>query len=138
MLVEQTAVIGREANRGITLVNRPAQIVNDRPVAGRAGREGIALALTAPNVTPHLVAQAVIVVALIPHRQQVAVFGIQDKQQPIEQNQGRVTHLGQRCVRGSFGNGPSQLGKYLFENQLGQISGHPFFVNAALIENALV
>ena len=67
--VEQATVIGRQADTGIALVNSPAQIIDHRPIAAGVCGKGVVAVLAPSHVTPHLVAQAVIIITIVPHRQ---------------------------------------------------------------------
>ena len=62
-----------------------AEIGHNRPVARSSFGEDIALVLAAAHIAANLVAQRVIVVALVADGQQVAVLGIEDEEKPVEQ-----------------------------------------------------
>ena len=97
-------------------------------------------------------AHAVRPVARIAHRQQIAVFGVKQKQQPVQQHQRGFTHLVQiiqrelRSLESSFadfvrGGAPiaprqrvSQLRKHLVKNALAQILRHLFFIQPRLVQ----
>ena len=94
--IEKAAVIGWQADRGIALVDRPAQIIDDRPIAGGCVGKYVVLGFALADAAAHFVAQAIVVIAAVAHRQQVAVFGIEDEQEPIKKDQRGVANVRQR------------------------------------------
>ena len=86
LTVKQSAVVGRQTDRRVTLVDRPAQIVDSRPVTRRRFRKYVGPVLSRTHVAAHLLTQAIIVVAAVPYRKQVAIFGIENKQEAVEQD----------------------------------------------------
>ena len=49
--------------------------------------------LRCPDIATYLLAQGVIVVARVADGQQVTVLGIEDEQEPVEENQGGLAHF---------------------------------------------
>ena len=84
-MVEQAAVVRRQANGGVAFVDNAAQVADGRPVAGGRIGEYIALRLARTHVVAHST-QAVVVIRGVSHGQQVAVFGVEDEQQAVEQS----------------------------------------------------
>ena len=134
--VEQRAVVGRQADGGVALVDGAAQIVDRRPIARRSHRKRVAGVLAAADVAPHAVAQRVIVVARIPDRQQIAILGIEDEQEPVEQDQRGLPRVRQRGVRGGIGDGAGEVRKHLSEDETGQARGDPLPVKTAFVHRA--
>ena len=83
--VEEAAIVGRQADGDFPLVDRTAETVNCRPIGCQGLGERIVLVFAAAHIAANLVAQRVIVVALVADGQQVAVFGIEDEEKPVEQ-----------------------------------------------------
>ena len=129
--IEETAVVRRKADRRVADVDRPAEVVDGRPVAGGGLREGIAAVLAPRHIAPHLVTEGVVIVARVANRQQVAVLGVQDEQQAVEHDQGSIAYLSKWCVRCFVGNGAGEFGKYTAEYQVGQVGGDPLLVETA-------
>ena len=136
--VEQAPVVGRQADRGVAGVDGAAEIVEGRPVTGGTGRKDVAGVLAAADVTAHFFSKRVVVVAVVPHRQQVAIFGIEYEQEAVEQDQRGIAHLGQWRVGRGMGDGAGKVGKDLSEDQAGEAGGHPLLMEAAFLDGALV
>src|SRR5690606_5601406 len=83
LAAEQTAIVGWQANGGIAPVDGAAKIVDGVPVAGGGLRKHVASILATANVEADAVAQAVVVVAAVAHRQQVAILRIENEQEPV-------------------------------------------------------
>ena len=56
LAVEKPAVIGRQADGGVALIDGPAKIVDDRPVLGGACGEDIITVFALPDIAAHLLA----------------------------------------------------------------------------------
>ena len=136
--VEQAAVVGRQADGGVAGVDGPAEIVDRRPVAGGALGEDVALVLAPPDVAAHLLAQGVIVVARVADGQQVAVLGVEDEEQAVEQDQRGLAHLRQRRVRRGGGDGAGELREDPLEDLGGEIAGDALLVEAAFVDGVTV
>ena len=108
--IKQAAVIRWQTNRGIPLINGTAKIINSRIIACSGLGEHIISCLTIPNVIAYP-AQTVIIITIITHRQQVAILGVQNKKQAIEQHQGCIAHLRQGRIRRNSSDGTGQIGK---------------------------
>ena len=89
---KQAAVIRRQANGGVPLVDQSEQVSQVVVVLGGPRGQGVLVGHALCNVVAHPLAQAVVVVARIIDRQQPAVFGVQNKQQPVQEDQGGLTH----------------------------------------------
>ena len=91
-----------------------------------------------PDIAAHLLAQRVVIVARIADRQKVAVLGIEDKQEAIEEDQGGLAHLRQRGLGRGCCDGAGKLGKDLAEDQSGKAGGNAFLVKPAFLDGSLV
>ena len=94
--------------------------------------------LAAADIAANPVTERVVVVTPIADGQQVAVFGIEDEEKPVEQQQGGLAHLRQRRVRLSRGDRTCELRKDLAEDQIGQTGGNTLLVEAAFRDGALM
>ena len=90
---EQSAVVGRQADGGVALVDQLAERHQVVVVARGVDREGVAVGHPARDVVAHALAQAVVVVAGVVDRQQAAIFRIEHEEQSIEQHQRRLPDL---------------------------------------------
>ena len=121
--VKQPAVIGRQADRAVALVDRAAQIVERRTnSAPRCRKTCRSVSLRSPTSRADPVAQAVVVVAAVVDRKKVAVFGIKDEQQPIEKDQRGVANVLQRRGRRAVGDGARELGKTLSKTRFDRLA----------------
>ena len=136
--IEQAAIVWRQPDRQIALVDRAAEVVERRPIARRGIREGIVAVLPAADITAHPLAQPIVAIAAVADRQEVPVLGIEDKQKTVEQDQRGLPHPLQWRVWGCGCDGPCQLGKHLPENEVGQVGGDPLFVEAAFLQSSLM
>ena len=136
--VEQPAVVGWQADRRVALVDDPAQIVDGRPVARGVGGERIAFVLAPPDAVAHPRPEAVVVVAGIAHREQLTILGVEDEQEPVEERQGRVSHLRQPRLGSGGGDGAGEIGKNAVEDQLRQALGDALFVVRPLVDGPLM
>ena len=136
--VEQPAVIGRQADGRVAPVDGAAQIVDGRPVGRRRLRKRVVLVHAAANVFAHLLAKRIVVVAFVADGQQVAVFGIEDEQKPVEQDQRGLAHFRQRCIRRGVRDGTGKIGEDLSEDDPRQIPGHPLLIEPSFLYRALV
>ena len=136
--VEQPAIVGRQADGGVAAVDGTAEIVDGRPVAGRRGGKHVLQILAAPDILADIFPQRIIVIAIFSGGQQVPIFGVEDEQKPVEQDQRGLAHLGQRCARRGAGDGVGEVGKDLLEDDPGQVLGDPFLIEAAFVERAPV
>ena len=84
--VEQAAVVGRQAEGGVALVDDAGQVLQGVVVAGGGFRKRLALLLAPPHLLAHALAEADVGVGVVIYRQQVAVFGVEDEQQAVEQH----------------------------------------------------
>ena len=110
--------------------NGLTQIVEGGPVAGGAGGEDVLLVFALPDVAAHILAERVVVIARVAHGQQVAVFGIEDEEEAVEENQNGLAHVRQRGLWRGGGDGAGQSGKDLAEDQLRKIRSDAFFVES--------
>jgi len=90
--VEQAAVVRGHAYEVVALVDELEHAFEAQPDLAHGAREGRARV----HAVAHLfadAAHAVVVVARIAHGQQVAVFGVEQKQQPVQQHQRGLAHF---------------------------------------------
>ena len=133
--VKQPAIVGRQSDRGVAFVDRAAQVVEDGPVARRRGRESVSLVLAVPDIEPDPVAQAVVIVPAVIDREQVAVFGVKDEQQPVEKDQRRVPHVLQRGWH-AISDRARQQRVDILEHEVRQVGRDTLFVELSLFEGA--
>ena len=143
--VEQAAVIRGQANGGIPPVNGLAKILQMGPVAAKLCGENILGVFSSFHVISPL-AQTIIIVAQILHRQQAAILRIEDEQEAIQQGEGSFTHLGQAGwlaqglanLFGSSSQGLGEPGKHLVKHHIREVGGNPLLVTATLAQNPLM
>ena len=136
--VEQAAVVGRQAEGGVALVNDAGQVLQGLVVAGGGLRKGLAGLLAAAHLFAHALPEADVGVGVVAHGQQVAVFGVEDEQQAVEQHQGGLPHLLKLSPGRRLGDGLGQVGENLLKNDLRQILGDAPLEIAALLQGAFV
>ena len=90
---EQSAVVGRQTDGGVTLVDDLAQRHHVVVIAGGDGRKRIVPGRAAGDVVPHALAQPVVVVAGVVDGQQSPVLGVEHEQQPVEEDQRGLADL---------------------------------------------
>ncbi len=92
---EEAAVVGRQADGAVAPVDQPAerhQVVV--VVAGDVG-EGVSLVHAAGDVVAHPLTQPVVVVAGVVDGEQPPVLGVEQEEQPVEEDQRRLARLRQ-------------------------------------------
>lgn len=62
---EQAAIVRWQTNRAVALVDRAAEVIEDRPVARSGIREGVVAVFALPDIAAHLFAQTVVVIAAV-------------------------------------------------------------------------
>ena len=130
---EQAAVVGREADGGVAPVDQPEQGVEVVVVAGGCAGEGVVAGDALGHVVANALAEAVVVVAGVVHRQQAAVFGVEDEEQPVEKDEGGFADPGHGLV-GGVGEGLDEAGEDAFEDDAGEALGDALFVAAAFVQ----
>ena len=136
--VEQAAVVGRQAEGGVALVNDAGQVLQGLVVAGGGLRKRLAGLLAPPHLLAHALPKADVGVGVVTHGQQVAVFGVEDEQQAVEQHQGGVAHCRQIGLRRGPRDGAGEVREDLLKNNLRQILGDAPLEIAALLQGAFV
>ena len=147
--VEQAAVVGGHADGVVALVDQQENALQLQPDMTERARK------RRPRVHPvaHVLADAahaVFGVALVAHGQQVAVFGVEQKQQAVQQDQRGFAHfiqVGRRELRPrelAVADGVGlrmqiglcqrigQLGKHVVEHALAQVLCHLLLVQPCL------
>ena len=133
-VIEQAAVVGGQAEVGVAHGNRLEQGCQRRPPGFHAGSKPTSRRSGRQAQLP----QAVGCVAFVPHRQQVAILGVQQKKQAIQQAQPglprvRPPHgIGDRPGRGIPRDGVNQIGEHMVEHDGGQRRRDPLFVQLPL------
>ena len=95
---EEAAVVGRQADRRVAPVDLAAERADVVVVFGREGGEGVAGGHALGDIVAHRLAQAVVVVAAVVDRQQVAVLGVEQEEQAVEEDQGGLPHVLHLCA----------------------------------------
>ena len=152
---EQAAVVGRHADVVVALVDQAKHPLERQPDLGHGAGEGAA----GVDLVAHLLAnaaQAVFGVALVVHRQQAPVFGVEQKQQAVQQHQGGFAHFVEVVVveprarvaavadgvaaRGQVvaREGVGQLREDFIEDARAQVLRDLFFVQPRLVQRVLV
>ena len=135
--IEQATVVRRQSDRGIAEIDRDEQVAQPAPVTRGGVREDVAPIHAVSDLDTHL-PQAVIVVSGLPDRQKIAVLGIEDEEQAIEQDQRPVPHLAQVRVRSGLDDGARKVWKDLSKHLVRQVLGDAPFVEPALFNRLLV
>ncbi len=128
---EESAVVGRQADRGVALVDHLEQL--GQPVVVVAGDLGERVPVVHPpgDVVPDPLAQSVVVVACVVDRQQAPVLGVEDEEQPVEEYQRGLPDLGEAGA-GCVGQRLYQVGKDTLEYYAGEVLGDLLLVTPAL------
>lgn len=138
-VMEQPAIIGRQAHGGVTLGDGAEQGQELRPPSDCASRQdpvhvGNLFGLLAQA------AQGVRLVAGVPDGQQVAILGVEQEQQPEQQPQRALPRL--RAPGGIIdpygrvmaGNGVHEVGEYHVEHDIREGRGNAGLIAPALIQ----
>ena len=128
---EQAAVVGRQADGRVALVDELPQLHQAVVVGGGHGREGGAGSLPVGDIIAYRLAQAVVFVTGVVDGEQPAVLGVEHEQQPVEEDQRGIARLRQRYPwrAGECGYKP---GEDLIEDHAGEVPRHLLLVAAAL------
>ena len=105
-------------------------------VPGRGRGEDVRQLHAPVDVVAHRLAQAVVVVAAVVDREQVAVLGVEEEEQAVEQNQGGLAYIPKICAA-LFGERADQCGVDLFEDGAGKVVCDPFLVAEAFGDGVL-
>ena len=92
---KQAAVVRRQADGGVALVDEGEQRRQVVVIAGGVGGERVAVLRSPRDVVAHPLAQAVVVIARVVDGEQSAVLGIQHEQQPVQEDQRGVADFRQ-------------------------------------------
>ena len=119
-LGEKAAVVGRQADGGVALVDLAAECSDLVVVAAGEVGEGVAVFGALGDVVAHGLAQAVIVVAAVVDGQQVAVLGVEEEEEAVEEDERGLAHVFQ--LGSAFaGEGANQGGIDAFEDDAGEV-----------------
>ncbi len=142
--IEQPAIVGRQTERGLALVDRTEQPAQPAIVGAHRGGEGVVLAYTIGDLVPDRT-ETVVVVAHIVDRQEVAILGIEHEQQAVEQGQRRFLQLAQigagaRCGTMRVGciQRRDDIGEKPDEHEVGKVARDPLLPVPPLIEGEQV
>jgi len=104
-------------------------------MAGEAGK-GVPGGSAFVDVVANGFTEAVVVVAAVVDGQQVAVFGVEEEEQAVEEDESGLADVVQFCAA-LFGEGADQGGVDFCEDDAGEIVGDLFFVAAAFGDGVL-
>ena len=136
LLGEEAAVVGRQADGGVAFVDLAAEGGDVVVVmAGEAGKR-VAGGDAFVDVVANGFTQAVVVVAAVVDGQQVAVLGVEEEEQAVEEDEGGLADVVQLCAA-LFGEGADQGGVDFCEDDAGKIVGDLFFVAVAFGDGVL-
>ncbi len=117
---EEAAVVGRQADGGVALIDQPAERRQVVAVVAGGGGEGVALVHAAGDVVAHPLAQPVVVVAGVVDGEQAPVLGVEQEEQPVEEDQRRLPRLREiRPLR--VREGCHELGEDPLEDHAGEV-----------------
>ena len=128
---EQTAVVGRQADGEVALVDDLEQV--HQPVVVVAGDRGVSVLVGHPagDVVPDPLSQAIVVVANVIDRQQAPVLGVEDEEESIEEDEGGLPDLGE-ALAGCVGKRLYEVGEDALEDDAGEVLGDLLLVPPAL------
>jgi hypothetical protein len=138
--VEQPAIVRRQSERRLTLLDRAKQAAQAGIVVADARGECVFLVNSPGDFVPDR-AEAVVVIASIAHRKQVTILCVQHEEQPVEQGQRRVLQLLEIFARTR--RRPLEVGrvqrrdeirKKPAEHQVGQALCDPLFPASTLVK----
>ena len=101
---KEAAIVGRQADRGVALVDLAAERSDVAIVVASDPGKDVPLAHARGDIVAHRFAQAVVVVAAVVDREQVAVLGIEEEEQAVEQDEGSLADISpdlRRCSSAS-------------------------------------
>ena len=130
LLGEEAAVVGREADGGVARVDLAAEGGDVVVVVGGDGGKGVAGGDAIVDVVANGFTQAVVVVAAVVDWQQVAVLGIEEEEEAVEEDEGGLADVFQFGAAFA-GEGADQGGVDFVEDGAGEVAGDLFFVAAA-------
>ena len=117
---EEAAVVGRQADGGVAPIDQPAERRQVVAVVAGGGGEGVALVHAAGDVVAHPLAQPVVVVAGVVDGEQAPVLGVEQEEQPVEEDQRRLARLREiRPLR--VREGLHELGEDPLEDHAGEV-----------------
>ena len=130
LLREKAAVVGRQADGGVARVDLAAKRGDVVVVVAGDGGKGVAGGHAFVDVVANGFTQAVVVVAAVVDGQQIAVLGVEEEEQTVEEDEGGLADILQ------FGaalvcEGADQGGIDFIEDDAGKIVCDLFFVAAA-------
>ncbi len=142
VVLKQANVIGGQAKAGVAQGDRPGQVSQPVPALRRMGREWHVVVPEFGCLLPQPV-QAVIAVSGMAYRQQVAVFGVKQEQQPVEQADRALARLRAPVSACSVnlwvmpGEGADQVGEDTVEHGRRQLFRDPCLIGAALAHGVI-
>ena len=133
---KEAAVVGRQTDGGVAPVDLAAERGDVVVVAAGEGGKDVAGRHAFVDVVAHGFAQAVVVVAVVVDGQQVAVLGVEEEEQTVEEDERGLADV--RQLRAALcGQGADQGGVDFIEDGAGQIVCDLLFVAPAFGEGVL-
>ena len=130
LLREKAAIVGRQADGGVARVDLAAERGDVVVVVAGDGGKGVAGGHAFVDVVANGFAQAVVVVAAVVDGQQIAVLGVEEEEQAVEEDEGGLADILQFCAA-FVGEGADEGGIDFIEDDAGKIVCDLFFVAAA-------
>ena len=130
-VVEQAAVVGRQADGRVALVDELAQRHQVIVVVRGSRRERGATRHPAGDVVPDRFPQAVVLIPRVVDGKQAPVFGVKHKEQPIEEDEGRRPKF-RKFLLGVLRQRLNQPRKGTLKDNVGKVLGHLLFVTPSL------
>ena len=130
LLGEKAAVVGGQADGGVARVDLAAEGGDVVVVVAGDGGKGVAGGNAFVDVVANGFTQAVVVVAGVVDGQQIAVFGVEEEEEAVEEDEGGLADILQFCAA-LVCEGADQGGIDFIEDGAGKIVCDLFFVAAA-------
>ena len=97
---EKPSVVGRQPDGCVAFVDKPEQRNQVTVVAAGVGGEGIPIGGPPRDVVAHSISHTVVVVTRVVDRQQSSIFGVEQEEQPVEEDQRRLPYRWQTLSGG--------------------------------------
>ena len=136
LLREQTAVVGRQTDGRVALVDLAAEGGDVVVIAAGEVRKSIAGGHPLGDIVAYQFAQAVVIVAAVVDRQQVAVLGVEEEEEAVEEDERGLADIVQLCAA-TGGEGADQGGIDVVEDDAGKVIRDLLLVAAAFGEGIL-
>ena len=133
---EQAAVVGRKPDGFVATVDEPVQVRQVVVVVMGGGGEDVSVPRPPGDVIAYPLSQAVVVVPRVVDRQESPVLGIEHEEQPVQEDQGGMAHVGE-AFAGGVRQCPDQLRKDLLEDHARKVLRDLLFVAVPLRESGV-